>query len=439
MAVPFDALSNAFQAELELVATLPDPVGSTFDALEDFLNQQLADLGEPLTTPQTTAMIHLLLDCASLPSARRDSMIRRLLDARGALTPSTQTAAPRVGLQSDLFFQRRLLAEQWEQLLRMFGSWQDIMQTLVNFSVAQGVHHPTETTQLHIVAMTILICNKEHMESHMRIDANEAYQKLQVLKQMYNNARQIRPDNAPQIFGQLRVYPHTVEEFETELPALFSFCFPDATRRPVPCPLDEMVLNQVRMRLPSRRSNKSLNSIQVGGAHCVQNPQQMLQMFMRQMSSAIAPEIPIQILREPRAPRGGVPALLDNAQPRVPIGETGIDEPTDGAAASVGTGGVLALTQGTSNAGGGDGPKSAAERASNLAKYLPGPRSKQPVARRATLRKKPAASEKMLKKPAGSRGSVPPKLILGCSKCRFAKNGCGTCRDPSFRGKRGSR
>ena len=158
----------------------------------------------------------------------------------------------------------------------MIGSWQDIMQTLVNFSVAQGVHHPTETTQLHIVAMTILICNKEHMESHMRIDANEAYQKLQVLKQMYNNARQIRPDNAPQIFGQLRVYPHTVEEFETELPALFSFCFPDATRRPVPCPLDEMVLNQVRMRLLSRRSNKTLNSIQVGGAHCVQNPQQML-------------------------------------------------------------------------------------------------------------------------------------------------------------------
>ena len=108
MAVPFDALSNAFQAELELVPTLPDPVGSTFDALEDFLNQQLADLGEPLTTPQTTAMILLLLDCASLPSARRDSMIRRLLDARGALTPSTQTAAPRAGLQSDLFFSTSL-------------------------------------------------------------------------------------------------------------------------------------------------------------------------------------------------------------------------------------------------------------------------------------------------------------------------------------------
>ena len=36
-----------------------------------------------------------------------------------------------------------------------------------------------------------------------------------------------------------------------------------------------------------------------------------------------------------------------------------------------------------------------------------------------------------------SRAGEP--LTLGCSKCRFAAKGCSRCRDPSFKGRRGSR
>ena len=38
---------------------------------------------------------------------------------------------------------------------------------------------------------------------------------------------------------------------------------------------------------------------------------------------------------------------------------------------------------------------------------------------------------------AKSKYSSSGKLILGCSKCRGLKKGCGNCRDPNFNGKRG--
>ena len=70
-----------------------------------------------------------------------------------------------------------------------------------------------------------------------------------------------------------------------------------------------------------------------------------------------------------------------------------------------------------------------------------------PIAKKSKVMKKPAAAEPppAKKKPAAAGPSPPPPsghprraaLILGCSKCRLSKHGCGQCRDPAFAGRRG--
>ena len=50
----------------------------------------------------------------------------------------------------------------------------------------------------------------------------------------------------------------------------------------------------------------------------------------------------------------------------------------------------------------------------------------------------PTTKAKAKPKPAPVKGKgKAAKLILGCSKCRYAASGCGTCKDRSFTGKRG--
>ena len=70
-----------------------------------------------------------------------------------------------------------------------------------------------------------------------------------------------------------------------------------------------------------------------------------------------------------------------------------------------------------------------------------------PIAKKSKVMKKPAAAEppSAKKKPAAAGPPPPPPsgpprraaLILGCSKCRLSKHGCGQCRDPAFAGRRG--
>ena len=40
---------------------------------------------------------------------------------------------------------------------------------------------------------------------------------------------------------------------------------------------------------------------------------------------------------------------------------------------------------------------------------------------------------------ANAEAKAKTALVLGCSKCRYLKGGCGTCRNPHFIGKRRSR
>ena len=55
---------------------------------------------------------------------------------------------------------------------------------------------------------------------------------------------------------------------------------------------------------------------------------------------------------------------------------------------------------------------------------------------KATAKAMPKAKAKAKAK-SKSKGEVATKLVLGCSKCRWARNGCGTCKLPSFMGRRG--
>lgn len=66
--------------------------------------------------------------------------------------------------------------------------------------------------------------------------------------------------------------------------------------------------------------------------------------------------------------------------------------------------------------------------------------SKKLFKRPAAAAKGPAAAAakgpaKVFKRPAAAANGRP--FVLGCSKCRFKKKGCGQCRNPKFSGKRG--
>ena len=50
--------------------------------------------------------------------------------------------------------------------------------------------------------------------------------------------------------------------------------------------------------------------------------------------------------------------------------------------------------------------------------------------------KAPQADKDAKKRPAAALSMV--ELVLGCSRCRWGKGGCATCRDPAFNGRRGS-
>ncbi len=47
------------------------------------------------------------------------------------------------------------------------------------------------------------------------------------------------------------------------------------------------------------------------------------------------------------------------------------------------------------------------------------------------------AKAKAKVKPKGKAAAKRGQMALGCSKCRYLPNGCGTCRDPNFTGRRG--
>jgi hypothetical protein len=64
------------------------------------------------------------------------------------------------------------------------------------------------------------------------------------------------------------------------------------------------------------------------------------------------------------------------------------------------------------------------------------PAAKTKAGKKTPMKAKAKAKVRMLKRPAGK---VTLPSVLGCSKCRGSPNGCGTCKDPEFKGKRGVR
>jgi hypothetical protein len=59
------------------------------------------------------------------------------------------------------------------------------------------------------------------------------------------------------------------------------------------------------------------------------------------------------------------------------------------------------------------------------------------------VRKKPGCKSEPKAKAKSSpkctaKTSPAMKLVLGCGKCRGAPGGCGVCRNPAFKGKRGA-
>jgi hypothetical protein len=51
---------------------------------------------------------------------------------------------------------------------------------------------------------------------------------------------------------------------------------------------------------------------------------------------------------------------------------------------------------------------------------------------------KPKAKSSSKPTAKASSAGLAMKLVLGCGKCRGSPGGCGTCRNPAFKGRRGA-
>ena len=134
----------------------------------------------------------------------------------------------------------------WGRLLNM------IIQTLDQL----GLVSPSEPTVMHIVAMVLLAANDN---ATIHINPTDAYSKANDIKR---ELKAVRLRTRLAHHGVIINYPADVETFKQLHDAQFASFYKIGTTdefEAVPCPIEEHALNQLRMRLPARRSHTSIS------------------------------------------------------------------------------------------------------------------------------------------------------------------------------------
>ena len=123
-----------------------------------------------------------------------------------------------------------------------------------------GCMYGTEPTEVHALSVRLLgSCSDP---DQFQIEPSACLTKLRQFKEMFK-FRHKQIYSAKHLWGVVKVFPSDPEELRWSHVEVYNNAFPDADKgpehRPVACPLNEALLDQVRLAIPARSSHHSIN------------------------------------------------------------------------------------------------------------------------------------------------------------------------------------
>ena len=366
-----------------------------------------------------------------------------------------QPAAPalqrssRSSMQSWETFVNYLPASLWSRL--QAGQIDDLLGFLINL----GLRHPSESTSASVALVALHQTEGPEKLSEMSPDARLQF--VKTIKATFKT--KVKYATPPIAF--VPCLPKSPRDFALQFPVVYEANF--AKEPPAECPISELVLAQLRTgtRMRAVRSSSSL-SLALAPQQIPANVTQFGQGIVTH-TQHLASEIASIENQQPPTPKltflgtsrssaslsSGVPVgAIADSPPVAPVSEQ-IAIPPPAPSPVVVTRPVSPVIPDTAG-------KSAHVAIEELSKALDEKSSTKPKAKAKAKGKGQAKAKgkgkakakasptKLTGKKDKVEGKVKGKgkgegLVLGCSKCRYSSTGCKQCKDPSFKGKRGSK
>ena len=197
-------------------------------------------------------------------------------------------------------------------------------------SVPWASWYSAELSYVNDVSVLAAAASLDSDETFPAVDAADCHAKIKDLKDLVHTSRKRKP--CPH-YGIVEVYPASWQEFRCTYPTIFASAYPSfkledpatAIHGPqTPCPLDDFVLDQIRMQIPARNTHRTFNiglrgarrpqSARNGNADANSSMQQMQLCFQSMMAACMRGEQPRASIHE----EPGLPGfrMLQGAFPR---------------------------------------------------------------------------------------------------------------------------
>ncbi len=205
-----------------------------------------------------TRLIKFVGDCAVGPHARSNML--KLIQAKIDLADSASATSGNTRCKNTTHYrlQHFLTRKEWDTLCSAASTDAYASFTLAKAAIRMGITCPCEKTYTHWAAITMLA---KDPQAHQDPDHQTGAYMVMLLK---NQLKTSRPKNSSK--DCLRPLPNSVEEFKQWHPVKFAATYPNLDPAnpqiagPVPSPLDDSVLEQLRLALPARCTHRSIAS-----------------------------------------------------------------------------------------------------------------------------------------------------------------------------------
>ena len=257
----YEDLLQCFTQQIEFLTTSIEATGKPADSPEfesvlaksDEVLVKVVAACPSLSTQQTTKLMQLLSKSPYSMAVRSKiiDMMYGKIASTGEIAAIKANEKP-IGYknQVNLHLHRYFSSKEWSALKSPQTTYLDKLSIITNKFEMLGCTCPSEPTEVHACAILTLVGLELEAESlHVVIKPAECLHKLRDLKAGIKVLRgRVRLPH----YGVVRVYPPTWQELRSQYPDVFAHAFPEPDRLPAECPLNEKVLDQLRMRMPAR-------------------------------------------------------------------------------------------------------------------------------------------------------------------------------------------
>ena len=222
---------------------------------------------------------------------------------------------------TNLYFHRYLCGHKWTKLLAKDVPLPEKCSMITETALQAGQPFPNEMTVVHWVSMLVYAQHGIDSQEPMQINPMDAKQLNQTLKDMLKAKRKHRAANA--FDATITSYPPDPATLKDTHPGWFEAMYPgytiDPELLPAACPLNEAILEQIRVRLPARSTHSSVNQQAFSMTKYVPRNGQDMQQIIQTVAALMAGqakspdgEIPgLRIFKEPGSSCFGMPSTLD--------------------------------------------------------------------------------------------------------------------------------